>query len=1179
MDRSRLTSSQSTVIDTLPGPLFVAAGAGSGKTHTLKLRTANAFLDNDSGFKLDSIDQVLAITFTEKAAAELLSRIKGALLDEGLDQQAFDADTAWISTIHGFCNRFLKETALEIGLDPDFKLASGLEAKVLEEQAKQDVLSAINEGALDLSGLSWNWDVIPASEHGSGLLDDAQAISSKAHAVPDSFGAFKHLASDLVPKALVQELVRLGLLVSELPASWKSVHATWERPKLDRLAVAISKAQQWLTSSQADLGFDSPQFNSREFRNLLLQFPMLTKGFGKNKPGQEEMDAYREALVVGLYETDGIFSMQASSAALEIAKMLDERRRQISRSAGLLTNDDLLQLTLNALRDHPDIAQRYRARFKLIMVDEFQDTDKVQIEIVRHIAQPGFANVCVVGDAQQSIYRFRGADVSAFDEYRDELVALHPQAAEGSALEPKLKQNFRSHADILAFVDAIFMKDGSFGKSYLQLEPQGGINDEPDPVMDARPRVQLDLIHYATGDGIKRGPDAVRESARRIAQHFLELKEAYKALANGKPHTYALLLGKTKNAQAYIDALREVGLEAMMTSGSTLMASDEAALVMALLRYAVNAFDERALLECLTSDLFAISDDVLLALSYYEAEGSLHHGSLAKGFLAPGLPFGILEASADAAALDEARSLMGEFRKRAEAGRPSEAIRHLLSRSGFLDRAQSAGVSGLASVGNLSILLNMVKGAEEEHPGLSEMVASYAATVDTAKESPGVLAVQDADFVQIMTVHGSKGLQFDHVALADIKTGADPAKGMMAENESGTTFAGSKAGLSKEDALKDYAAECERMSVQHLRDAKTPGQLLLKLESVSKEEGLAEARRLLYVGLTRAVRSLYVSYVTHMNPAAKGAEPYASQGVMAEVYQALEWDISAKELQESYDYGGSRPAVVRLERFEGAPHEDEPVVQEASGSFLVPIRNIPDEPALARFRGVRSDVRSYSSLSHDAEPEEVEVAEEGAQDASSILEREPGEDPTALGTAFHRLAQLAILKREPGEALSCPDDAAVRAQEVGLGLSEAQKERLARALGGWFGSPEAAELASHQDVQAEVPFMVRIDAPDGQARYLEGEIDALAASGTAAFLIDYKTGGSASESEEALHEKHLLQAQCYAYALLRNGCSSVDAVFVRVEQLDAAGHPQTVRYSFVLDDLPALESAILTRWS
>ena len=150
----------------------------------------------------------------------------------------------------------------------------------------------------------------------------------------------------------------------------------------------------------------------------------------------------------------------------------------------------------------------------------------------------------------------------------------------------------------------------------------------------------------------------------------------------------------------------------------------------------------------------------------------------------------------------------------------------------------------------------------------------------------------------------------------------------------------------------------------------------------------------------------------------------------------------------------------------------------------------------------------------------------------------------------------------------------IAAQAASCGLSGAQRERLERAVELWFGSPQAASFFAHPDIQAEVPFSVAVG--EGSSRfYLVGEIDGLASDGDRALLIDYKTGGSPHEEPAVLRAKHLMQARCYAFALLSSGYASVCADFLRVEQPAPDGGPQQVSYTFEAADLPELEAVIV----
>lgn len=137
MDLSTLMPQQLQVVKTLDRPLFVSAGAGSGKTFTLTRRIVYA-LSPESGPFVEHLDQVLAITFTKDAAAEIRDRVRRALIDEGMDEEALTVDDAWISTIHGMCSRILRAHALELGIDPEFTVLTDTDD--LMDQAVEHVL-------------------------------------------------------------------------------------------------------------------------------------------------------------------------------------------------------------------------------------------------------------------------------------------------------------------------------------------------------------------------------------------------------------------------------------------------------------------------------------------------------------------------------------------------------------------------------------------------------------------------------------------------------------------------------------------------------------------------------------------------------------------------------------------------------------------------------------------------------------------------------------------------------------------------------------------------------------------------------------------------------------------------------------------------------------------------------
>ena len=1268
MNLDRCTEGQRTVVTTLDAPLMVSAGAGSGKTFTLTQRVAFALSAEAGGAGLTSVDELLAITFTTKAAAELKGRIKGLLLSEGLEAEALKVDDAWVSTIHGMAARILREHALEVGLDPAFQVIGEVEADELLAEAAERVVARAREAAAGpVHELLSREKLSGSSFYDRGAVDFALAVAERVHAMPRGFEGLVEAPDPVSPSLVVR-------CACEAAAEMRAAAEAWSKPSktkvafLERLEAAVEAAEAWLADAPA-AGFADAGFDADRFGAVFYGFP-LTTGAAVGKADAPAFEAWQTAMVEIEREVRAGLSVRWQTAVTMLAREIEEEFARV-KGPSRLDNGDLLTCCAAALSEHPSIAASLRARFKIIMVDEFQDTDRLQVDIIGRIARPGFANVCTVGDAQQSIYRFRGADVNVFTEYRSDL-----RARAGQEALVQLDWNFRSHGDVLALVERIFSQPTVFGDDFLRLEARGAVSKEPDALFDggARPRVSLSAMHYpARGFDASRARDA---GAEAVAEHFAEL-----AAAGARPGQMVILLGKMTHAHRYAAALRARGIPSMIAGGSVFSRLPEPALVSALLRWAVNATDDEALYQVLASPLFAVSDDVLLALaSSTDDDGSVRRRRLAAGFLSPqwddeARALGLSEN--DLAAFTMARRQLLAFARRARAGDATGALRGLLVGSGLLDRLQDAGVDGLAQGANLAKALRLAADMEAASQGIASLAAAFDAHLACAKEAPGALAAAEGDFVRIMTVHASKGLEFPHVAVADLKDGRESAGPLVVENVG--TFSFAAASRVPEGAFADAAAkyDCQAKKLgcdddellalfedaasapDRLR-ALTCGRRYGALAAYARAQALAEARRLLYVALTRASRSLFVSMVFKRDPA-KG---YGDTGIFEDIHGALPWSCEGARAVSELDYGGSAPARVVFRQLgaeedaEGTEDADSSADagdlgdpgaygggeaadstgegegggsgEDSGGSFVVAVREELPAPVMLPCNFARAQLYSYTSLSgthaHSDEPatedetgRAVPVAEiaagalaeqegdaasessdadvrspegagapdaEGADGAAAVADATP-ESATALGTAFHRLAQQAIERSEQG-ALFTPGEAAIAAQIQKEGLSAGQQERLRQALDRWLGSDEAARFAAYENRAAEVPFIVRVpaspsdgsDAGVGESFFLEGEIDGLADNGGgAAFLIDYKTGGRDDETDAELDTKHRLQASCYAYALMRAGYTSVEAHFLRIERPSAENprDPQIVPYRFETADLPALEALIIGR--
>lgn len=1269
MNLERCTDGQRTVVTTLDAPLMVSAGAGSGKTFTLTQRVAFALSPEAGGTGLSSVDELLAITFTTKAAAELKGRIKGLLLSEGLEAEALKVDDAWVSTIHGMAARILREHALEVGLDPAFQVIGEVEAdELLAEAAERVVARAREAGAGPVHELLAREKLQGSSFNDRGAVDFALAIAERVRAMPRGFEGLAASPAPVSPSLVVR-------CACEAAAEMCAAAEAWTKPSktkvafLERLEAAVETAEAWLADAPSS-GFADADFDADGFGAVFYGFP-LTTGAAVGKADAPAFEVWQTAMVELEREVRAGLSVRWQAAVTMLAREIEEEFARV-KGPSRLDNGDLLTRCAAALSEHPSIAESLRERFRIIMVDEFQDTDRLQVDIIGHIAQPGFSNVCTVGDAQQSIYRFRGADVNVFTEYRSDL-----EARAGKEALVQLDWNFRSHGDVLALVERVFSQPTVFGDDFLRLEAKGAVNAEPDALFDGgvRPRVSLSAVHYpARGFDASRARDA---GAEAVADHFAEL-----AAAGARPGEMVILLGKMTHAHRYAAALRARGIPSMIAGGSVFSRLPEPALVSALLRWAVNAADDEALYQVLASSLFAVSDDALLALASSAGDdGAPRRRRLSSGFLSLSMEdearaLGLSEN--DLAALAMARRQLLAFARRAHAGDATGALRGLLAGSGLLDRLQSAGVDGLAQGANFAKSLRLVADMEAASQGVASLSAAFDAHLACAKEAPGALAVAEGDFVRIMTVHASKGLEFPHVAVADLKDGRESAGPLVVENVGSFSFAA--ASRAPEGPWADAAAKYDRLAKklgldddndellglfedaaaapERLR-ALSCGRRYGALAAYARAQALAEARRLLYVALTRASRSLFVSMVFKRD-LAKG---YEDTGIFEDIHGALPWSSEGARAVSDLDYGGSAPArvVFRLlgdgEDAEGArssadadgandtaaPNacgggeavcagvsgEGAAAGEDSDGSFVVAVREELPAPALLPFNFARAGLYSYTSLSgthahsdepatEDEEGRAVPVAEvaggalanqegvtasgasaadalspegagasvaEGADSPAAAADAAP-ESATALGTAFHRLAQQAIELSGQG-ALFVPGEAAIQAQIQKEGLSEGQQARLRQALDRWLASDEAARFASFEHRAAEVPFIVRVPAASadgpvaeaGEGFFLEGEIDGLADNGDgAAFLIDYKTGGRADETDEELDAKHRLQASCYAYALIRAGYTSVEAHFLRIERSSASNprDPQIVPYHFDEADLPTLEALIIS---
>jgi ATP-dependent helicase/nuclease subunit A len=527
------------------GEVFVSAGAGTGKTAVLVERFVGAVCDDG----LD-VDSILVITYTRKAAGELRSRIREALVARGRPDAARELDGAWISTIHGFCNRLLRAHPFAAGLDPRFRELDEAQAAVLRGEAFDEALGAFCGG-----GEPERMRLLVAYG-GARLRGMLIGIYETLRA------AGRPLELELGEAAPLEE--RLGELREAAQCLAGDVKATARQRDQStalRDLLDATPIPDRLLDLSAFRASGERAASYEEARKRVEQAALDTIAAGDRELLQELLERFHAAY----------------SAAKERESALDF--------------EDLQLAARDLLAEHEEIREREQLRFRSVMVDEFQDTNRLQSELVDLLtAGPGEREMFFVGDEFQSIYGFRHADVAVFRDRRE-------RAGGGLALT----RNYRSRPEVLAAVNHLFGDE--FGDEFQPLAASG---EFPDPVFGHPVELLVtDKASYAdTGEHWRRG------EARNIARRVRELVDTGAAQAG----EIVLLFAAGTDAEWYEEELRRAGLPTYRATGRGYFGQQQVVDLLAYLRLLHNRYDDEALLTVLASPIVGVSNDALVLI-------------------------------------------------------------------------------------------------------------------------------------------------------------------------------------------------------------------------------------------------------------------------------------------------------------------------------------------------------------------------------------------------------------------------------------------------------------------------------------------------------------------------------------------------------------------------------------
>jgi ATP-dependent exoDNAse (exonuclease V) beta subunit len=1195
------SAARQRVRTSLDESLLIEAAAGTGKTTELVARLVAVLRRGHA-----RVDQVAALTFTHKAAGELKLRLRRELDAARLDAARLDAarlpaapldaarldaarpvadddaargrelrnledalarlEDAHVDTIHAFCARLLRERPVEAGIDPGFVGLEEEQARALYDRAFRGWI----ERRLD--------DLPPGLRRALARLvaRGKGADGSALDALADAGWGLVEWRDFPAPWTRDPAFDRESM-VDQLVSRLSTVAGLRERARSanDELAKALNPAvelAEWIARSE-ELTAGARDYDALEARLLQLLIVLrrlARRGKGRGPYGE---GVVREAVVAARDELLTAISAFAAACDADLAALLQgelaavtARYEELKRAQGALDFNDLLLRTRDLLRNSAGARPWLQERFRCVFVDEFQDTDPLQVEIIlllvaddptvtdwRH-ARPRPGSLVLVGDPKQSIYRFRRADVVLYQEVADHLGRCGVGRVE-------LSRNFRSTPPIQDLVNAAFAprqidsaalaaplpivargftEDRLAGQpGYVPLAPSRlALPSQPSVVALPVPR-PLGGYGGVTNAAIEASLPAavaafvawlVRDSGWTVAD-----PEGGERRVPVAPHHVCLLFRRFVSWQVdlsrdYVEALEAHGLPYVLQGSRSFHQREE----VAALRVAAQAVewpdDEIAVYATLRGPFCAASDDQLFRARHLL--GRLH-------------PFRPLPAElpADLAPVAEGLTLLAELHRqrntRPYASTLGELLRFGRAHAGFALRP--AGHQALAHVQQV---LDVARRAEQ---GDALSFRAFVEGLATAAEKGAATLVasegSEAEGVRLLTLHAAKGLEFPVVVLVDLSAGltherperhVDAARGLCALRLKGL-------GLTPAELL---AAE----DLEHTRDE-------------------AEGVRVAYVAATRARDLLVVTTVGSEDPAKRHGEPRWLDPLLPALYPARPFlalpEVAAgcppfgdatvvadpSERVTSVRPGLQRPALGahgvvwwdpavlppardggrRGLRFEELLSDQDPVAAAASRAAYDNWRTGRDAALAA---GSRPTVEVCRPVEAPPPPDELVALVELV-----ALERPP-ERPrgTRFGTLVH-----AVLEHAPLAA-----DGRVLAELAGfhgrlLGATPDEVAHAAQAAAGALAAAVMREALTatrrHREVPVLVPFApepvaapaAALAAGGAAPRLVEGVIDLAFVVDGGWTVVDFKTDAEVRGSL-ALYRR---QVAWYLWALTR----------------------------------------------
>lgn len=841
------------------GSILVSAAAGSGKTAVLVERVANLLVNAKPRV---SADKLLIVTFTNAAAAELRSRIDKRLSEE-FDLRPDDAEiqmqrillnNAKICTIDSFCLDFIKENFEYSGVNPSFKIAEGSSVKMLEKQAMSALINDCFEKGEErfhnlLDFLGGNFDDSKLTECIFDLFNFSRNMPYPTLWLDNIVKDYSEFASGKSDKFVAEGLnIVADIFENALEYANKSVEILKTDPvcfgkwglnftyfaEISSSLLSLANRNEWDACRQTAKTIKAPALKRvpDELKTdtilLALEYRDMAKELIKSS-----LSVLSDNLADLRKETEYI-SLHLSYL-VELVKEYENRLYGLLDEQNLITfyksEQTVLQLLTELEGDKikpSNLAKFYAEQFDAVLVDEYQDTNSLQ-DMIFNILSDGGKKLFCVGDAKQSIYKFRGANPLNFIDKKDSAAYSKDRNAD-ETLRIDLKCNFRSRAEVCEYSNRLFEKLMSRKNALIEYDDAEKLSPEADFPSCDEPAAETHFVDFAalSNDEVLNAENATIAEAHKISDLILQSMEKSpfirtndkSGLRKARFSDFTILVRAMKGkGTTYIKTLRERGIP-VTASVSDTIDSDEVNTLISLLKIINNPSDDIALLTVLTSPVFMFTINDIAIFRTQNRYKSIYSA--------------LIKASENGDVKSEKFiQLLSSLRKINVTSSLSELIEEIFDRTNLLN-VFSANGEDTARMN----LLSVQAFAETFEQDRKRDIRSFISYFEELDNRDFKLSTESSDCVTVMTIHSSKGLQFPVCIVAGC----------------GNDF------YFPDLRSSYYVDELYGVSFSYYLDDEKKEKNLVRtlMKKDMEKQFLAEEMRLLYVALTRAVDKLIV---------------------------------------------------------------------------------------------------------------------------------------------------------------------------------------------------------------------------------------------------------------------------------------------------------------------------------